>query len=1202
MKKAVSLFLILVLLTGAAPCQSVLGAEKNTMVQIWVAPNGNDATEISSESAPFRTIQRAQQAVRGLKKAGLTQNVEVILRGGVYELAEPIRFTSEDGGSDAFRVTYMGYPGECPMISGGRKITNFEPAENGMWKTVVNELETIRELTVNNTRVYRAAIEDEVYPLEFYDDPTTAYPRDGYYFDKRVLPLVEQNGDVELRWGISWRCHTQILSDIIQDPTDDSRVIALGTQPQFMQNIHQNDEAVFFLCRPGAPCRIENALEFLNRPGEYYFNKKTKELYYMPREGEDMRTAEVYASVLDRVLYIQGADGALVNNLRFENIRFGHTTFLAPEKFGGYSNQQANECMVTDSIENSEDPAAVEVNHAQNIRFEKCTFFATGATGVRMRHTVRDSQINGCVFYDTGGSGIVVGSNSHGSNPADDEPSKPDRVDMWYHSKWEVSDLGIYGEAPIYTNVGNNGVHPMNDVNRGIKSWFKLKFDQPVSIDEIYYGYYTGTEADEEIKHNFEIIAATKEDFSDGVQLYEQGDNPAYGWGVTIKPKDTTTKFQYLLIRATKVQEFGMRFLNIWTKDYDWQMNDVPRRIEITNNYLTRLGNYLYGAPGITAYYYHGLTIAHNEIYKTSYSAISSGWGWSLSENQPLTDLKINYNRISDFLTETIDGGGIYTLSKHRGAEIRGNYIKNANGNYAAIYNDNGSSGFVIDKNVCENASNSLFFHSGDIQGNIATNLYATSDFYRNVGDNSVAPIQTFISGNPTPTIREIMDQSGLTQAYRGIKNTVPDNETYYGKTYANKYNSFLDLKTDTETITNDYLIALQKNAETALSRAVCGDLPGQYSGQMKLMLQERLAESKEKDKMTGKEMLEQIIRLKNALDDFTGSLVQCESPKAQSLVAAAERLAEENPDADASALQAVIAEGKQMADNDYTMMKKLEAYMHMFDRALRKTDILGLRVQGSDALPVIERETKTVTIGVDAGRDLSAVKISAAVPSNAVVFPDLSKPVDLTYPLQLVIKNGDHLAVWYVTAEVVNDGDKSRTALWRNRLDGKVTEYADGVLLLEKSASPYMFTGEKSNTVEVAFTPQESDDFYGSRIVFLCEDSEPRYAGTSDSDSCFELAVKKNTLELYRIENGVRSVIYGSDYDSEKNMTDTIGIAGASNYRIRIETHVVGERVVVQVFLNGELKINALCDVNRALTSGYFGLFSEYSDILLEV
>ncbi len=96
----------------------------------YVAPNGNDTwsgrlpePNADKTDGPFGSLQQARDRVRELKQAGLPEGgVAVLVRGGTYYLSEPLRFGPEDSGSEVAPIVYAAYPGETPILSGGRAI------------------------------------------------------------------------------------------------------------------------------------------------------------------------------------------------------------------------------------------------------------------------------------------------------------------------------------------------------------------------------------------------------------------------------------------------------------------------------------------------------------------------------------------------------------------------------------------------------------------------------------------------------------------------------------------------------------------------------------------------------------------------------------------------------------------------------------------------------------------------------------------------------------------------------------------------------------------------------------------------------------------------------------------------------------------------------------------------------------------------
>ena len=139
-------------------------------ILFYVSADGNDASGGRTLETPFATIARAQQAVRELKTGGsLTQPVTVYVRGGIYELGEPLRFHPEDSGTPEYPVTYMSYPGETAVLSGGMKITGFREESKNVWKAEIPGVRDgeryFRQLFVNGQRRQRSRIPIKVFSM-----------------------------------------------------------------------------------------------------------------------------------------------------------------------------------------------------------------------------------------------------------------------------------------------------------------------------------------------------------------------------------------------------------------------------------------------------------------------------------------------------------------------------------------------------------------------------------------------------------------------------------------------------------------------------------------------------------------------------------------------------------------------------------------------------------------------------------------------------------------------------------------------------------------------------------------------------------------------------------------------------------------------------------------------------------------------------
>ena len=75
---------------------------------------------------------------------------------------------------------------------------------------------------------------------------------------------------------------------------------------------------------------VENVLEALDTPGQWYLDRPLGRLYCLPLPGEDLAAAEIIAPHLTQVVRVVGSRDAPVKHLRFEGITFAHTEWQPP--------------------------------------------------------------------------------------------------------------------------------------------------------------------------------------------------------------------------------------------------------------------------------------------------------------------------------------------------------------------------------------------------------------------------------------------------------------------------------------------------------------------------------------------------------------------------------------------------------------------------------------------------------------------------------------------------------------------------------------------------------------------------------------------------------------------------------------------------------------------------------------------------------
>jgi len=365
-----------------------LESEEKIKADFFVSTDGNDKwtgklpePNETKTDGPFATITKARDAIRKMKaQNGLTQPITVMIREGTYTLDEPIIFEDQDSGTEDCPITYVAYPGEKPTISGGREI-------KAEWKTykediMVCSIPEVKEgnfyftqLFANGKRQNRARL-----------------PHDGYYFIEEAVDEVafkykegdfkrwHNLNDVEVVFFHSWNETRFIVSEL----NEENRIVRF-LDPKAKHTIGWGGA--------GGANRyyIENVLEGLQNPGDWYLDKQTGELYYFPID--DIDNLEIVVPVLEQLIKFEGKGGIEYINIR--DLTFAYTSWTLPEN--GYP-----DCGdVGDIVE----PSAITFENARNCNFEGNCIRNVGTYAFEITgpgNKIVDNQI-----FDTGGGGII---------------------------------------------------------------------------------------------------------------------------------------------------------------------------------------------------------------------------------------------------------------------------------------------------------------------------------------------------------------------------------------------------------------------------------------------------------------------------------------------------------------------------------------------------------------------------------------------------------------------------------------------------------------------------------------------------------------------------------------------------------------------------------------------------------------------------
>jgi len=372
---------------------------------IYVSTDGNDAwsgrrpgPNRARKDGPFATLKRARDEIRAmgsLPEGGVT----VYLLGGTHIMHASLELTKEDGGTKQAPILYRPWRNEKVRLLGGRVLSGFKRVKD---RGILRRLGARARRHVFELDLERCGVKDlgrfrsrgfgrDTLPahLELFFGArrmeVARWPNDGFVrIDGPAEALPEGDGhggplgrieagfiykgdrprrwrsleDVWVHgyWAWDW------ADTYEQVESFDQATGHLKTRPPHGIYGIKAGQRFYFL----------NVLEELDRPGEYYVDRKSGTLYFWP--PSPIASAEAAASVLeDPIVRVNGASSITLQGLRIEY---------------GRGN-------------------GIEVNDCTDVQLVGCTIRNLGNFGAVVAGG-RDNQVVGCNIYHTGDGGISI--------------------------------------------------------------------------------------------------------------------------------------------------------------------------------------------------------------------------------------------------------------------------------------------------------------------------------------------------------------------------------------------------------------------------------------------------------------------------------------------------------------------------------------------------------------------------------------------------------------------------------------------------------------------------------------------------------------------------------------------------------------------------------------------------------------------------
>ncbi|HEY5911471.1 MAG TPA: right-handed parallel beta-helix repeat-containing protein [Verrucomicrobiae bacterium] len=385
--------------------------------EFYVAPGGSDANP-GSLAKPFATLERARDALRGLRQPGNRPSPSTVcLRGGDYLRTNTFELTAPDSGTEKSPVTWRSYKNESPRLLGGRRLAGFSRVTDlavlarlpEVARASVVQID-LRALGMSDfgemkSRGFGRPLTPSHCELFFDGKPMTLarWPNEGAFEKIAGFPEANAQNDghggkigkledgffyagdrprawkntsdlwVHGYWSWDWANSYERVSELNLE----QRLVK--TVPPFGLYGFRKGQRFYFL----------NLLEELDQPGEWFLDRKTGMLYFWPPAPLDDRV-EVLLSLLAQPL----VKLTEISHVIFRGVAFEAARASAVEIHGGATNLVAG-CAIR-NLGNY----GVRVEGGAGHGVLSCDVFETGDGGVSLNGGDRQALRGAGHFVD----------------------------------------------------------------------------------------------------------------------------------------------------------------------------------------------------------------------------------------------------------------------------------------------------------------------------------------------------------------------------------------------------------------------------------------------------------------------------------------------------------------------------------------------------------------------------------------------------------------------------------------------------------------------------------------------------------------------------------------------------------------------------------------------------------------------------------
>ena len=348
--------------------------------EVYVSPTGNDF-ELGTRDRPFRTIEMARNALR---KAKGTRK-RMVLLPGEYPIKSSVVFDERDSG-----LTVEAEKKGSVVLQGGEYVTGWRKDGRFMSASVpwaVSPEHEFKVLIVNGKPAHLArwpnaggTLTNEVVSTAVGMSALMGwFGRETKYAETHMMPV--RPGDVPDGLSVTnalIRFHSSYYERVL-------RLKAWHRE----KNILELLDSTTYPMGTRSHYAIDNIVEGMQNPGDWYCDRAEGRVYYWPKAGEDMARARVMVPRVKNIFRFAPAKGAEVANVTLCGLIFeGANSTAYWHEFGA-----------------TRIDSAVSAANMRGFSVRQCLFRNLGGMGLVLE-PANDSTVERCGFVDVGAAGL----------------------------------------------------------------------------------------------------------------------------------------------------------------------------------------------------------------------------------------------------------------------------------------------------------------------------------------------------------------------------------------------------------------------------------------------------------------------------------------------------------------------------------------------------------------------------------------------------------------------------------------------------------------------------------------------------------------------------------------------------------------------------------------------------------------------------